>query len=124
MRKNIYNTTTTTVLDKETGEISTVEIVKKHRIEIESEPFYMVFIDHMAPLFNLKNGTSKAVLSMLCAIAEFNTGKVNLSPAERDVICDSLQISKNSLSISLKELCTKNLINGCRGSYVINPQIF
>lgn len=63
MRKNTYSSTQTVVVDKTSGEISSIETVKKERIYIESEPFYMVFIDYISPLFNLKNGTSKAILS-------------------------------------------------------------
>lgn len=124
MRKNVYNTTSTIVVDKETGEISQVETVKKQKIEITSEPFYMVFIDYMAPIFSLKNGTSKSVLSKLCSMAEFNTGKVSLGAADRDQICEELNIKKNVLSMAIKELCDKKLVEGTRGRYVINPQIF
>lgn len=124
MRKNTYSSTQTIVVDKTSGEISNIETVKKERIYIESEPFYMVFIDYISPLFNLKNGTSKAVLSLLCCRAEFNTGKVSISSADRKDICDKLDISNNVLSMSLKELNDKKLISGAKGTYIINAQIF
>ena len=54
MRKNVYQSTTKIVVDRETGEIAQIETVKKQKIEINSEPFYMVFIDYMAPIFSLK----------------------------------------------------------------------
>lgn len=101
-----------------------IETVKKQNIEIDSEPFYMVFIDYMAPIFSLKSVTSKSVLSKLCAMAEFNTGKVSLSTADRKQICEELNIKNNVLSMSIKELCNKHLIDGSRGRYIINPRIF
>lgn len=124
MRTNTYYVATKEVADLTTGEIARVEQVKKQKVSFDSEPFYMVFIDYMAPLFNLKNGTSKSVLSKLCELAEFNTGKVNLASATRQEICEQLQIRNNVLSMSLKELCEKKLISGEKGSYIINAQIF
>ena len=124
MAKNVYQVTTREVFDRTTGEIGYAETVKRQKITIESESFYMVFIDYMAPLFSLKNGTSKAVLSKLCEMAEFNTGKVNLSTGAREKICKSLEISNNVLSKSLKELSEKKLIAGSKGTYTINAQIF
>lgn len=123
MRKSTYNVETTTVVGSD-GSVVQMESVKKQRIKINSESFYMVFIDHVAPFFNLKNGTSKSVLGWLCNKAVFNTGQVSLSAADRTNICKELEISKNVLSISLKELVSKRLITGERGSYTINPQIF
>ena len=43
-------------------------------------------------------------------MAAFNTGRVSLSAADRHEICEELNISKNVLSISLKELCEKSLL--------------
>ena len=62
-RKNIYQVETKEVVDLETGEIGTIETVKKQKISFESEPFYMVFIDYVAPLYKLSNSTSKNVLA-------------------------------------------------------------
>lgn len=62
-RKITYDSKETTVIDRQTGEIAKVELQKRSKIYVDSEPFYMVFIDYMAPLYDLKNGTSKAVLS-------------------------------------------------------------
>lgn len=124
MRKNTYYSDTKTVVDLETGEIGTVETVKRAKVTIESEPFYMVFIDHIAPFYNLTNGTAKSVLTWLCTNAKFNTGQISLGSEDRKTICKELSISPTTLSNSLKELCEKKLISGKGGSYTINPQIF
>lgn len=124
MRKNVYNSVVKEVYDKETGEIAKVEVTKHQRIHLDSEPFYMTFINHTAPLFNLKSATAKAVLAYLCNHAEFNTGKISISSQDRVDICTELGIHKSSLSIALNELIEKQLISGQRGKYTINPQIF
>lgn len=63
MRKTVYNSEVREVVDLETGEVGKVEKVKRAKITIDSEPFYMVFIDHIAPFYNLTNGTAKNVLT-------------------------------------------------------------
>lgn len=123
-RKTTYLVDTTQVVDTQTGEIATVETVKRHKISVDSEPFYMVFIDYIAPFYNLSNTTSKNVLAWMCTKAEFNTGKISLSTKDRDDIINLLGIKKSALSNALKELNEKDLIKGEKGSYIINPQIF
>lgn len=123
-RKNKYSVDTTMVVNPETGELGTIEKRKKYSVTLDSDPFYMVFIDYIAPLFSLTNATSKNVLSILCTKAAFNTGKVSLSTADRNEIMETLNIKKTALSNSLKELTDKKLISGSKGSYIINPQIF
>ena len=123
-RKITYSSEETTVIDRQTGEVAKVELHKRSKVHIDSEPFYMVFIDYMAPLYDLKNGTSKAVLSWLCTHAQFNTGKVSISSEDRKEMAATLNISKVTITQCLKELTTKKLISGKGGTYVINPQIF
>lgn len=60
----------------------------------------------------------------MCSHATFNTGKISLSSNDRETIRKELGISNASLSIVLKELRNKNLIDGDKGTYTINPQIF
>ena len=122
--KNTYYSQTREVLDLTTGEVARLETTKRHKITIESDGFYMVFIDYVAPIFKLTNGTAKSVLSWLCCHAQFNTGRVSISQADRKEIMDSLDISKNTLSRSLNELCQKKLLKGERGTYIINPFLF
>lgn len=123
-RKNIYQVETKEVVDLETGEIGTIETVKKQKISFDSEPFYMVFIDYVAPWYKLSNSTSKNVLAWLCNKAAFNTGQISLSSKDRLDLMNELDIKKTTLSNALKELSDKNLISGDKGSYTINPQIF
>ena len=124
MRKTVYNSEVREVVDLDTGEVGKVEKVKRAKITIDSEPFYMVFIDHIAPFYNLTNGTAKNVLTWLCTNATFNTGKISLAPGDRKKLCEDLDIKPTTLSNSLKELSDKKLIDGSSGSYTINPQVF
>lgn len=123
-RKTTYDVKTQTVLDPSTGEYAEIETVKRQKIKVESDGFYMTFIDYTAPFFELKNGTAKSVLAMLCNMAQFNTGIVSLSATDRTNICKSLNISNTTLTNSLKELCNKKLLQGEKGKYQINAQIF
>lgn len=123
-RKNIYQVETKEVVDLETGEVGTIETVKKQKISFDSEPFYMVFIDYVAPLYKLSNATSKNVLAWMCNKATFNTGEISLSSKDRMDLMQELNIKKTTLSNTLKELTDKKLIAGGKGSYTINPKIF
>lgn len=123
-RKTTYSVETKEVIDTQTGEIGKLETTKRQKITIESEPFYMVFIDYIAPLFKLSNSTAKSVLAWMCSRATFNTGQISLSPNDRTQLMQDLNIKKSALSNILKELNDKNLIKGDRGTYTINPQIF
>lgn len=112
------------IVDVNTGEIIQYETQKTYTRKIESESFYMTFIDYIAPLFNLKSDAAKNVLNWMCCHAEYNTGKVQLTTNQRDLACEELGMKSNSLSNHLKKLKDLKLIDGDRGDFIINPQIF
>lgn len=112
------------VVDRETGEIVSTETSKCFTKKIESELFYMTFIEYMSPLYNIKSDTAKSVLNYLCSLAEFNEGKVFLTANKRKTICSDLDISLTSLANNIKILKKSNLISGSSGDFIINPQIF
>lgn len=60
----------------------------------------------------------------MCQHAEFNTGRVSLTTADRKEITKTLDLSNNSITNYLKKLKDLKLISGENGSYTINPQIF
>lgn len=111
-------------VDTNTGEILEYETQKTYTRKIETESFYMTFIDYVAPLFNLKSDVAKNVLNWMCCHAEYNTGKVQLTTKQRDLICSELGLKSNSLSNHLKKLKDLKLINGEKGDFMINPEIF
>lgn len=112
------------IVDVNTGEVIEYESEKTFTRKVESDSFFMTFIDYVAPLFNLKSDAAKNVLSWLCCHAEYNTGKVQLTTKQRDKACEELGMKSNSLSNHLKKLKDLNLINGEKGDFIINPQIF
>lgn len=46
-------------IDVNTGEILQYDTTKTYTRKIESESFYMTFIDYIAPIFNLKSDAAK-----------------------------------------------------------------
>lgn len=60
----------------------------------------------------------------MCRNAIFNTGKVSLSASDRQDICKLLGISPQTLTNCLTLLKEKKLIDGDKGSYTINPNIY
>lgn len=114
----------TQTVDLSTGEIVQCDTTKTYTRKIESESFYMTFIDYIAPLYNLKSDAAKNVLNWMCCHAEYNTGKVQLTTNQRDLACEELGMKSNSLSNHLKKLKDLKLIEGERGDFIINPQIF
>ena len=114
----------TQTVDLNTGEIKEYETQKTYTRKVETESFYMTFIDYIAPLFNLKSDAAKNVLNWMCCHAEYNTGKVQLTTNQRDLACMELGMKSNSLSNHLKKLKDLSLISGEKGDFMINPQIF
>lgn len=114
----------TQTVDLNTGEIKEYETQKTYTRKVETESFYMTFIDYIAPLFNLKSDAAKNVLNWMCCHAEYNTGKVQLTTNQRDLACMELGMKSNSLSNHLKKLKDLSLISGEKGDFIINPQIF
>lgn len=114
----------TQTVDMSTGEIVEYETQKTFTHKIESESFYMTFVNYVAPIFKLKSDTAKNVLIWMCNHAEYNTGKVSLTTKQRILACSDLEISSNSLTNNLKKLKDLNLISGEKGDFIINPQIF
>lgn len=112
------------IVDVNTGELVSYESTKVFTKKIQSEKFYFVFIDHIAPYYNLKSDTAKDILSWMCCNAEWNTGKVALTTNTRKELCKDLSISANTLTNNLKKLKDLKLISGEKGDFKINPQIF
>lgn len=112
------------VLNPDTGELVTIESSKTFTTKISEDKFYMTFIDYMSPIFGLKPEAAKSLLAWMCSHAEYNTGRVSLSAADRKQICGELDISNNSITNYLKTLKKLKLINGEKGTFVINPKIF
>ena len=110
-------------VDTATGEIRT--ITKTFSVKSKNkEDFFMVFLSGLNAISSLSRPSDIKVLAILCSNAEFNTGKVKLTSADRKEATDRLGIKSQSFSNSLKRLRDVGLLEGERGEYEINPQCF
>lgn len=119
--KNLYSKTE---VDLETGELTTTEIEKHYSVRINSENFYMTFIDCMSGFFKISSITDIKLLAKMCTLAEFNTGKVLIPTSLRKEIEKEFDISAQTLTNSISRLRQLRLIRGEKGSFQINEQVF
>ena len=125
LMKKMKNSKEITVVDATTGEIKEVTTEVSYFEKIKSEEhFFMIFIESMAPFFNLKSDTCKTILMKFCTMAEWNTGIVTLSAAKRKELCQELNCTNQTFSNCLTLLKKNKLIDGKDGEFKINPQIF
>ena len=120
----LKNETVQEIIDPTTGEVVLVTTSKTFSIKTSSEEFYMTFIKACSGLFELKSTTDLKLIIKMCCIAEFNTGKVYLPAETRKQICTELNVVNQQLSNSLKSLKEKNLIQGSKGLFYLNPSVF
>lgn len=104
------------------GEAVTTQ--KTYAIKADSESFFMVFLDNMSGLLKIKNATDHRVILVLNSLAEFNTGRVLLTPEIRKKVVGELILDDQTFSNSLKRLKEAGLLDGGRGIYTINPLVF
>lgn len=114
----------TSIVDKETGEMSVVEIEKSYVIQTPAEEFAQMYFKFIAVIYELNSLNDVKILIKLCELAKFNTGVVDISTSSRKAICEELAIHSSNFSKSLKRLQEKLLIEGTKGAYKINPAIF
>lgn len=120
-RRRYYEVTEESV-DTGTGEVK--RWVKKYSIKVQSENFYMTYIDNLAGYFCLTSSADKSVLAYLCTIAEYDTGRSFLNPDDRKKACLDLGICSQQFSNSIGKLKNLHLITGSNGFYMINPAVF
>lgn len=124
MKKRNY-TEINNYVDFETGEVRSQTTQNSFYEEVKSEEhFFMAYIDMLAPWFNLKPESAKAVLMWMNQHAEWNTGVVLIAQKTRLDICKELDISQQTLSNCLAALKKSKLISGEKGEFRINPKIF
>ena len=90
---------------------------------VSSENFYFTFLEALAPSLKLSYGELR-LMNALNFKAIYNTGIFVLSIKQREELCESLGIKKQSLSNSLNSLKRKNLLAYDRGEWTINPAYF
>ncbi len=119
-RKFLRNETVS--VDRETGEIITTS--KTFSIKATQDEFYMSYISNMVGFFNLKSAVDIKLITKMCMIAEYNTGRVLITPEVRKDIQELLNISSQQMTNSISNLKKIGLIKGSRGTYHLNPMVF
>ena len=112
-------------VDKETGEITIERVTtsKTFTKRVNSENFYFIFLESLAPSLKLSYGELR-LMNALNFKAVYNTGTFVLSMKQREELCETLGIKKQSLSNSLNSLKRKKLLAYDRGEWTINPTYF
>lgn len=112
-------------VDPETGELITFDSSKLHVVKVESEDkFVQIYFEMLKTFYEIKYVSDLKLIVELSAQADYNTGRIDLSPRLRESICEKIGLSKSHLSKSLKRLKELSLISGDRGSYLINEAVF
>lgn len=123
--KHKYFESRTQIVNQETGEIEEViTSEKKFVYDINTDSFFMTFIDFMAPLLEIKGRNTKTLLSWMCANAEYNTGKIYIPAPRIKQLSQNLNITKQCIYNGFVELKKLGLITGERGAFQLNPEIF
>jgi hypothetical protein len=124
MAKRLVNYKEKEILDKETGELVNVTTEKVYSIDAPKDKFFMTFFENLASFYKIKSIVDIKVLTWMCSHAEYNTGQVRLSTADRKELCTELDIKNSGLSLSLKRLKELNLISGEDGRFEVSPEVF
>lgn len=124
MAKKITQTIQREIVDVNTGELVKVDTQKTFTEKVNSEHFYMTFIDYIAPIYQLRSEVARRMLDWMCEHAGYNTGIVDLSTSKRQQMCTDLEIANNQITNNLKKLKDLNLITGEKGTFTVNPEIF
>jgi hypothetical protein len=126
MPKNMFiQSVTKNIVDPDTGEMTLIETEKLHKVTLSNvEEFFQIYCKILAPLYELKYADDIKLLIKFCEIATFNTGEVLLPAPRRKEICEEMNLQSSNMSKCIKRLKEKQLIDGDRGVYVINPKLF
>lgn len=123
--KHFLESKTVSKVDKETGEITQTEVTKLIKINIgKQEEFYMTYCNYLSSIYQLTYADDIKLMVKLCEWGQYDKGTVQLTSSRRAEIISDLGMHNANISKSLKRLKEKNLINGEKGEFQINPAIF
>lgn len=117
-KKSVQSTVTQT-LDKETGELVTLEV--KNTCVAKSEPaYYKVYIQDINRIYGL-NMSEQKIIQSLAANMSYNNMVVLLKPI-KDIMMEQLNMPLNTLNKGIQKLAEKGLlIRQAKSVYLINP---
>jgi predicted transcriptional regulator len=96
---------------------------KKH-LNVKTDSSVQIYYDELFNYISNIRIKSIHVLFAMLQYLEYDTGMVYLTSNRRSELSNILNISKNQISSSIKELTYANLIYGQKGSFRINPVVF
>lgn len=133
MAKGYIETVDTTIKDENGNErVFTSKKIFKHNAD--GENFYIVFVNYVQWMYDLKGVVPLKVLHALLEEASINTGKVSLSTGQRQQIINKLGISRGGFYKAIAQLeevkaiskvyytdHTTGEVKESAGDYHINP---
>ena len=133
MGKGYIETNVTKVKD-ENGIERILSENKKFKYSAEGENFYVVFINYIKWMYDLKGIIPVKVLNCLMEEASINTGMVSISTGRRTEIITKLGISRGAFYLAINQLVEAKAISKMymdnqetgeriemKGNYMINP---
>ena len=140
MGKRLVSEKTEEYLDKD-GSVKIRTTEKEYVVKCEQDEFYMVFVNFVRWMYNIKSIGALKLLPRLLSMAEINTGIISLVPGIRASIMEELDMSDSLFAKALKELidnkallreyreCTDKetgeiIKKEIRGQYRANPEMF
>lgn len=89
-----------------------------------AEPFFLTYVKSISWIYGITSINTIKVLYKLLETSEFNTNRVEISAQKRSRIIKELDISDSSFTKSLKQLTDLKVLEGSKGSYIIDENIF
>lgn len=136
MSKGFIHSTERTVYD-EYGNPRVETTNKEFSYKTDEDSFYMIFVDFVKWMYNITSVNSLKLLPKLMEIAEFNTGKITLSPGLRKQLLKDLKLSPATFTRALNDLIDNNAlfkvystdkvtgeVTELKGEYTVNPEMF
>lgn len=138
MKKCVVNSDERKVYDANGNcRVETISRTVVHKLDDE-DAFYMVFVDYVSWMFELKSITTIKVLNKLLSKSEFNTGLLDISTGLREQLMTELNLSRPAISKAINELVEKDVLRPCtlvntdtgevlktlKGQYMVNPAMF
>lgn len=121
---NYQTVETREYVDMETGEVKSIEMSKRFSYKIQEDDFFMIFYKYVQANLELKSFLAFKMLIALGKRADWETGKVVVSTAERELIMSEIHGCSKNFSRIMGELVRSGAVAGSRGNYFINPKYF
>lgn len=119
------------------GNVSTRTGSKVVEVSVDSEPFFQTYLNYVGWMYDIRGGVALSVMAKLMDEAEYNTGRINMSPAIRRRVRESLGLQDSALTRAINTLIEKHALVRTsyvdkstgelkynKGEYQVNPEMF